>query len=593
MSSEYEQRYNLPHDMRDGVAANFRIRIDSFCVQDAAPIHLSAPGVSLIVGGNNAGKSTLLRQMYEKLTSDATSGHLSKPNLLSAMSVQLSPAVADAHAWLAENSHTSDQGYQLARGGAIHPSDITAAYTYGRPGQLGAFGKLLALAPNARTRFAAVAPSDRRPDFTSPPTTDLHQFEDDASLLEELNEYTGEIFGTRLTLDQLSGQLILRFGVPSIPAPPLDAITESYRSALGQLNPISSQGDGVASTLGLLIPLIAGRTPIAFVDEPEAYLHPPQAYKLGQVLARISKRRRVQIIIATHDKNLVAGVLAEDGEQCTLIRLSRSESSTVAHKVDPELLSSVWSSALLRHSNVLDGLFHRAVVIAENERDCVFYASALEECESLPEGLLPNDILFVSSHGKNGVPELASVLTSAKVPVVVALDLDALNNEDTMRRLAASVGSDWNAELSRQYTLATAEFKIPRRVSSNGQILRQVTSILEEAPEADYVSATRREIQAVLAIQSPWQELKKYGVVAFRADRAAADALLALLAKIGLMMVPVGELEGFAPSLPVGKGAAWLPAALAANAHQDELAQRFALEIAAAVVSRETDLSVS
>ncbi len=47
-----------------------------------------------------------------------------------------------------------------------------------------------------------------------------------------------------------------------------------------------------------------------------------------------------------------------------------------------------------------------------------------------------------------------------------------------------------------------------------------------------------------------------------------------LLGAMGVVAVSVGELEGFAPTLGVAKGPAWLSAALEAGAHKESAAQR-------------------
>jgi len=587
-TSNYETSLDLPAEDRGGDPASFNVHVTQIGVQDGDPIYIGAPGITLIVGGNNAGKSTLLKQIHRHITSSWGNTGSPSPRLLTALKVATTGTLADVYAWLASEGSVQDN--QIVRNGtSLSVPVVKVVWNQSRPkGKFDALGNVITLAPNARTRFSSVAAVTRRPDVANPPQADLHYFEDDPDLMAELDKYSNEIFGVGVTLDPLSGSLILRFGHTDVEVPKVDNITPAYRQAIAALSPLDQQGDGISSTLGLLIPLLAGRRLITFVDEPEAYLHPPQAYKLGQVVAQIADRHCIQVIIATHDRNFVAGVLGHRETSPTVIRVERHGDSAAAYAVDPQRLRDIWSSALLRHSNILDGLFHRAVVIAEQERDCVFYQAALESAGPLPGGLLPSDVLFVSAHGKGGIPEIASVLTSAHVPVVAAVDIDGLRDKAALKRIVASVGGTWTASVEQDFNAATAEFRVARKPLSRQQVLGMITSVLSENPTSVYDGVTQKAVKAALSVDDLWTAPKRHGLSAFGADRPAADRLLDALADQGVVLVPVGELERFAPSLGVGKGKNWLPAALDANAHELDAARDYAQSLAAAVASAET-----
>jgi hypothetical protein len=76
--------------------------------------------------------------------------------------------------------------------------------------------------------------------------------------------------------------------------------------------------------------------------------------------------------------------------------------------------------------------------------------------------------------------------------------------------------------------------------------------------------------------ESPWKALKRYGLAAFTTGQshAAAVRLLDRLDSVGICLVREGELERFAKSVAVRKGPAWLPAAIAAGAHDSEPAKQ-------------------
>ncbi len=587
---DYEDRFNLDDSVRGGDPSAFSLRIGRILVQESYPIDLPTSGVTLIVGGNNSGKSTLLRQMHSWITQPSSGSHVSlQPPLLVEQTVELSGTQADTHAWFAENAHAGERGYER-RGFRISVSQIHLAHTE-KLGHYDTLGQAVTLAPNARSRFSATSPTERRKDFTSPPSHDLHYFENDMALQEELSEYSLQIFGTGVTLDPLSGSLMFRFGKPTLEAPPVTQISPAFRDDLGRLSPIDNQGDGVASTLGLLIPLIAGRNQISFVDEPEAYLHPPQAYRLGQAVAKITANQKGQLIVATHDRNFVAGVLSAQDSETTVVRLERTLDRTEAFKVDPEELQRIQVSALLRHSNVLDGLFHRVAMIAENARDCLFYAAALEEAGPLPDNLLANDILFISANGKGGTAEIAEILRAAHVPVLAVLDMDAINDRSFLQRTLKALGGAWSDEIEGSYVKATAEFQQARRSLTNQMIKTLIVNELDKDPEAPYTGAVRTSVMRILAADNPWSAIKDHGINGFRAERRAAETMVSLLADQGIVLVPVGELEGFAPRLHVPKGRKWLPAALEAGVHRDDTARKFALTLAQTAIERSSPSS--
>lgn len=279
--------------------------------------------------------------MYESVTAQLSGSAEHPPRLMTAQTVALKGNAADAHAWFAQNAHASDTGY-TRRGIRINPSTVNLIHQ--TMGHLSTVGQSVILAPNARSRFDAVKPATRRPDFTDPPNVDMHYLEDESALMEELSDYTKEIFGTGLTIDPLSGQLILRFGEPTIEAPKITHVSAEFREDLAKLPPTRNAGRRHRLDPWSLIPLIAGRNQISFVDEPEAYLHPPQAFKLGRTVAKITADRESQLIVATHDRNFVAGVLSWSSARRTVIRLERSGDTTQAYPVDPKELDRAWAS---------------------------------------------------------------------------------------------------------------------------------------------------------------------------------------------------------------------------------------------------------
>jgi predicted ATPase len=62
------------------------------------------------------------------------------------------------------------------------------------------------------------------------------------------------------------------------------------------------------SFLGLLLNILVSSYLFVFVDESEAFLHPPQARLLGRMLGE-DKGAHNQVFIATHDSDVLTGLL--------------------------------------------------------------------------------------------------------------------------------------------------------------------------------------------------------------------------------------------------------------------------------------------
>jgi hypothetical protein len=497
-----------------------------------------------------------------------------KTFLVAGTEISFSGSVDDAQAWFKQHARVVERynGKVIVRPGASEtpvgeiPSLIGNMHRDG----LQKLNDFLVFYGDAWQRLSGVSSAEMREVFNQPPATPLHVLQDTPELFRELSEISEEVFRVPLTLDRLSKQINLRVGAVEVPVPPIDRVTVDYVDALAKLPHLGEQGDGMKSLLGLLVPLITSTYKIIFIDEPEAFLHPPQAAALGRILGEQAASKGLQIILATHDKNLLSGVL-ESSSSVSIVRLERPASGlTKASQLDVGGLRDMWEDPVLRYSNVLDGLFHRIAVLAEGDRDCRFYEAALSEYEPTSDLTFPpGDVLFVPSGGKDNLRRLAKILRSVRVPVVATPDLDILNNRDTLKSLVAALGGDWS-NVERDYDIATAPFRQPREAVQIFHVLAALKGAFSGREEEKFTPAVRHEFLAQLRSKdSPWADLKRFGVRAFQGESAqAAQRLIEKLDQIGIVTVEVGELERFAPTLGVSKGAAWVPAALAAGAHK-------------------------
>jgi hypothetical protein len=440
-----------------------------------------------------------------------------------------------------------------------------------------------------------VSGTGRKNNVLDAPTHPVHYLVESAELMEELNRLTMRILGKELSLDDLNNEQQLRVGVPNVPYPNRHDDPSDYQTAMNALPPLVNQGDGMRSLLGILIPLVTATYPVFIVDEPEAFLHPPQAFALGQELGRISGERGVQIILATHDRNLLAGLL-NSSSPLSVVRLVRTEDSTVAHQLKSQDLKAIWDDPVLKYSNVLDGLFHELVVLAENERDCRFYEAALDARtpEPDPRGsraltLPATDVLFVPTSGTGGMPRVARALRALSVPVIASPDIDVLDNEAVIANIVESLGCTWEG-MHGDWSAVTSPLSHSEAPQLVTEVFRSVSEefkrILADDAMALYEAVNRRKIKEALGLAvRPWDEAKNYGVDGLMracGDPAAVTRLLDSLAERRVVLVHAGQLESFGHSLGVKKGKDWLPAALRKNLQASHEVQAHVSRILAA-----------
>lgn len=564
---------SLPPELHGGDATKFAYKVNNLQIQGGEQIQLANPGVTAIVGGNNAGKSTLLRQIREMSSiQPGIPQYPSPPVLLTWLGTTKSGSAADLAAWLlqhADLSSDSSQPQPTFRRYAVQPvAPNLLQHFWGGGTQLGVLSGHLVHYADARNRHSWTNGVGRREDFTDPATHPLHSFEFDEERLNELSEIAERAFGKPLTIDRLSGQVQFRVGAPTCEAPPIDRPTVEYQTELASLRPLAQQGDGMVFMIGALIPIVAATFPVVLLDEPEAFLHPPQAYLMGQALADLTGKRGLQLIVATHDRNILRGLLSVSGTDVSILRLSREGDSTTARLLPVEKVRKISDDNVLRHTNILDGLFHRLVVLAENERDCRFYQAALEHLggqETLP--VPAHDVLFVPTNGKGNMASVAEILKDTGVRIVASPDLDVLNNRTVAKKLLTALGGDWNEHIDGLYARATQQLSTPPAKLLNKDVLTTVTSVLDEDSTGVFEGSRANRVKAALKVENPWDALKQRGKSAMSADRPARDELLRLLDDAGLVTVTLGELENFDPDASTSSKDAWLQDALTHGAH--------------------------
>lgn len=375
------------------------------------------------------------------------------------------------------------------------------------------------------------------------------------------------MFGLGLVLNRYAGSHIT-FHVGDRPSPSLldgGAPTRAYLDALNDLPQLATQGHGVRSFMGLMIHIITSAYFTVVVDEPEAFLHPPQAYELGRTLVR-EKSADTQLILATHSADILRGLLDAGDSSVTIVRLSRDGSVNPAAVLDGDRVRKLWQDPMLKYSNILDGLFHEGVIVCEGEADCRFYSTAVSQLTTT--GKLPQ-LLFTHCGGKARMPQVMDALKAVHVPTSAVLDFDVLREEHVLKRIVASAGGDW-AAIQKDYTAVKS---VLDRRGDRPQVVdvrRGLLRILDATTSVDLSENDARQIRSTLQIDSAWDQAKRDGKLGLPSGDVsrAAERLLSQLEEWGVFIVPIGELERFIPAIG-GHGSGWLAKVFEQGMHSD------------------------
>lgn len=86
---------------------------------------------------------------------------------------------------------------------------------------------------------------------------------------------------------------------------------EEYAKVLDTYEQVQNQGDGIKSFTGILLYLMLDYYSTFLIDEPESFLHPPQANIMGQIIGG-TLRDNQQAFISTHSEEIISVIAKEE-----------------------------------------------------------------------------------------------------------------------------------------------------------------------------------------------------------------------------------------------------------------------------------------
>ena len=323
---------------------------------------------------------------------------------------------------------------------------------------------------------------------------------------------------------------------------------ESYEKA-------HEQGDGVRSYLGIALYLAIDYYAGLFIDEPESFLHPPQAEAMGNLLASDMTEGR-QLFIATHSKELLAGLLQMRPDRLKIVRVTRTTYGNSIAILDTADVAKISSTTLLKHSDLMNSLFHEATVLCEADGDCKFYGAIFDHIPRDERAV--SDALFLPVGGKHRAKVFAELLGKLAIKRMVICDADLIGKDTkTLKDLISTCNGDWS-EVRDDWTTIRDSFEVEKTVHVT-MLKSQIEAVLDGNKGDAVTNDTIQGVQKLLKRPSRWSDVKRLGERAFSGDALSAyRAIRDALEKIGIYLVPCGELEGFVGDVANLHGPDWV-----------------------------------
>lgn len=520
------------------------ITINRLVFNDGTSIDLTPHDIVVFVGPNNMGKSQSLRDIYNSISSDHGSLVVTDVGVEYHQPQYLRDVIE-------KYALKSPSGQYFLYGGyhyQIHSTSING------------FGHKRYTDEQIKSFLVSMIKTEERLTTSSPkqmvnpgePNQYPLQYVTDPDNRQRMSDIFEKIFGKKIFCeDRGSTQLTLHMGddivFDHVGMTPQQISDELYRR-MKALPKVHEQGDGIRSLAGLLLNLMIPNYTMFLIDEPEAFLHPPQARVLGENFpAQLGER---QAFISTHSIELIKGLLTAGAHRVKLIRLTREGNINHVHYLHQEDLDAVWGDPIMRHSNILEGLFYTNTILCESDSDCQLYAAMLSHIKEA-QGTY-SDALFTLCNGKGRMKPLSKIFKSLGIDYRIIPDIDFFNDEALVKAVYENSGGEW-AAIEGDYRTFYDAMNQPDGTLTHEAFLGEVQKMIIARGWVEmtkpYIKKLGKDLPQIL--ENQWDKLKHQGInsIADPAVKEAVDRLVTAMNAVGVFPVKAGELESFFPSV--------------------------------------------
>jgi len=556
-------------------------------------------GVTAIVGPNNAGKSLLLSELQRWIT--MSPGQQPAPPMLVLGNIEAEvPTVEDFNAWLTKTCLHRGPGFYLPSGQIPYPHFVlpnnNLILDNQVPQLVNSSGRLSILG-NAFTFYAGAGGTRDMANGTGTvnmqelPQNPLQHLYLSRELENEISSLVKRAFNVPLVVNRYGGsQINVHLGSVSAPETPPPG-TKEYLAEITALPQVQTQGDGVKAFIGMLLAIRTADYKILLIDEPETFLHPPQAYLLGQILAE-QHDRNTQVVVATHSSDIIQGLTSARASvgAVSIVRLTRKDNVNHVAQLSMHEMRGLYGDPLIKYYSILDGLFSHGAVVCESDSDCTYYRAVLDSIGTLEDGTPASSISLHFTHcsGKARLPKAIRALRAAKVPVACVVDIDILQNENEFKDLIASCGDAPENYMPLRKIVASAVSSRDERLE-RAKVKAELNQLLDSKRSSDLSTNELSRLTAALKPKNGWRQFKLAGYRLLSGEaRISFDKLVTALRQLGIFMVDVGELERFHPEVSADNKAEWLRTVLEQKLYEKSIeSKKFVTAIASSILQRQ------
>ena len=421
---------------------------------------------------------------------------------------------------------------------------------------------------SARLTICSAPQNIRRDENKSHP---IHYAAFDGKYRKWLSDNFKKAFGVEITPNiQYGAAIPLCIGKPVILEGDYeDEITRQEETAkiLDTYDQVQNQGDGIKSFTGILLYLMLDYYRIYLIDEPESFLHPPQARIMGQIIGKTLSAHQ-QAFISTHSEEIIKGLLDSCPERIKIVRITRDGKTNHFSILNNAEFNKVWSDPLLKYSNIMASLFHKSVVLCESDSDCKMYSIIESHIKQKQQKY--SETLFIHCGGKHRMSKIIQALRSLNVAVTTIVDIDILNDEAIFKGIVEAYGIYYNS-IKPNYNKIVSNLRSPKENVDRITARSIINQVLDGANSKYLSSAEIEAVREAVSTISKWKELKSSGIYALKQGDSASSfrKIDKLLKEYGVYIVPVGELECFIKEVG-GHGPEWVNKVLVEYTNLDD-----------------------
>ncbi len=558
-----------PASAPSGTVVAPSVHLTSASFSDGTKIEFGQNDIIVFVGPNNAGKSQALRDLRGLADKKAFPAIVVKQ-----IEFSLSGSDTDIERYITQQGKREPNGpnYNYHINGAQINSGWGYLWNNARNS-----GGLQNLTPlffhhlDVESRLSAANTVNSFPRLSGHPSVPAHYLYLYPEREEAIASAFRQAFGKGLVINRSAGSEIpILYGDRPTKHNGEEEHSEAFQAKLSELPLISKQGDGMRCFAGILLNVIATPTNVLLIDEPEAFLHPPQARILGRFLAT-NQKSGTQLCISTHSSDLLRGLLDANTGRVRVVRLMRHGDVNHVKQLNNDDISQFWRDPLLRFSNILDGLFHDKVVVTEADGDCRFFSAIADATAPAGPGATREpDVLFTPTFGKDRLLVVMRALRAIGVPTIAVSDFDFLNSAKRVEDVYTALGGTAWERLRPLLNQVMQSVESNKRSLDAKLLVPFIDSLLKQNSTDVFAEADAKEIRKRLKLESPWDDMKRSGMSGLPGGPVfnACEQLLTACEAVGLFIVRKGELEGFDPSIGL-HGPGWVAGVMSKNLATD------------------------